>query len=158
MGKLSPSNVHAILVRGSLPDQINRRMGCQTELEYLISSLPPEIGTRILAESCGHAEHLAEKKHGETVAFAAESAALKLQIKQERADSGEKLTASRLRVADFHMRVCDEQCKNDRLSANASKLEHEDVSKSLAQTHVHQVLKKVLSTSSRRQHLIAAIN
>ena len=155
MGKLPPSQVHAILVRGILPDRNNPRIGCQTELEYRITCLPPEIGYRVLAARCDHAEHLVEKKHSEMVAVAAESAALKLQIKQERADSGEKLTASRLRMAHFHMRLMDEQSRNDRLSTKATKLEREDVSKALAQTHVHQVLKKVLSTNSRRQHLIA---
>jgi len=155
MGKLPPSQVHAILIRGILPDRNNPRIGCQMELEYRITCLPPEIGYRVLAARCDHAEHLVEKKHSKMVAFATESAALQLQIKQERADSGEKLTASRLRVAHFHMRLCDEQSKNDRLSAKATKLEREDVSKSLAQTHAHQALKTVIATSSRRQHLIA---
>ena len=155
MGKLSPSNVHAILLCGSQPDQNNPRIGCQLELDYHISSLPPVIGTGILAERCSHAEHLVDKKHGEMVAFAAESAALKLQIKQERADSGEKLTASHLCMAHFHMGLCDQQSKNDRLSTKANKLEREGVSKALTHTHVHQVLKKILASSSRHQHLIA---
>ena len=82
----------------------------------------------MLAARCGHAEHLVEKKHGEMVAFAVESSTLRLKIKQERADSGEKLTASCLRAAHFHMRLWDEQSKNDRLSAKATKLEREDTS------------------------------
>jgi len=53
------------------------------------------------------------------------------------------------------MRLCDEQSKNNRLWTKATKLEREDVSKSLAETHAHQALKKVIPNSSRRQHLIA---
>ena len=63
MGKQTPSQVHAILVCEILPDRNNPRLGCQTELEYRITCLPPEIGYRALAARCGHAEHLVDKKH-----------------------------------------------------------------------------------------------
>ena len=132
-----------------------KKQGCQEELDHLVTSLPRKIALRILAERCGHADDTLKKFCLKVVANDAVKKAIEMQMARVLKETGVKITAARNRASHWYNELWDLKHKLAKTRHDNCLMGSKEVSETTAQQAVNKVMKKLLATNIRHQHLIA---